>query len=74
MMDMERRKLSIKGMHCKSCEMLITDGLMEIDGVSKVKVDHAKESGEVEFNPKKTGLKEIIRAVREQGYDCKAVI
>ena len=70
----EKRRLAIKGMHCRSCEMLITDSLMEIDGVNKVKVDHAKGSGEVEYDPKKTDIKEIIRTVKEQGYECKAVI
>ena len=71
---MEKKKLAIKGMHCRSCEMLITDSLMEMDGVDKVKVDHAKGSGEVEYNPQKTDIKRIIKAVKEQGYDCKAVV
>lgn len=70
----EKRRLAIKGMHCRSCEMLITDSLMEIDGVSKIKVDHAKGSGEVEFDSQKTDIKRIMNAVKEQGYECKAVI
>jgi copper chaperone CopZ len=70
----EKRRLAIKGMHCRSCEMLITDSLMEMDGVSKTKVDHEKGFGEVEFDPKKTDIKRIMKAVKEQGYDCKAVI
>jgi copper chaperone CopZ len=67
-----KKKLIIKGMHCKSCEMLITDSLMEIDGVSKIKVDHEKGSGEVEYDPGKTDIKAIVKAVKGQGYDCKA--
>ncbi len=70
---MERKNLSIKGMHCRSCEMLITDSVMEMDGVNKVKVDHAKGSGEVEFDPRKTDIKKIMRVVKEQGYECKEV-
>ena len=69
-----KEKLAIRGMHCKSCEMLITDSLMEIDGVSRVTIDHAKGTGEVEFNPQRTGLKEITKVVKEQGYDCKVVV
>ncbi len=71
---MEKKKLAIKGMHCRSCEMLITDSLMEIDGVSKTKIDHVKGVGEVEFDPQKTDIKKIMSVVKEQGYDCKAVI
>jgi len=71
---MERKNISIKGMHCRSCEMLITDSVMEIDGVSKIKVDHAKGFGEVEFDPRKTDIKKIMSVVKEQGYECKAVI
>jgi copper ion binding protein len=70
---MERKRLSIKGMHCRSCEALITDSVMEMDGVSRIKVDHAKGSGEVEFDPRKTDIKKITRAVKEQGYECKEV-
>ncbi|MEM7816227.1 MAG: heavy metal-associated domain-containing protein [Candidatus Aenigmatarchaeota archaeon] len=70
----EKKKLAIKGMHCRSCELLIYDSVMEIDGVSKIRVDHTKGLGEVEFNPQKTSLKEIIRIVKKQGYDCKVVI
>ena len=70
----EKRRLAIKGMHCRSCEILITDSVMEIDGVNKVKIDHAKGLGEVEYDPGKTDIKRIMNAVKEQGYECKAVI
>ena len=50
----ERKKLTVKGMHCKSCEALITDSVMKIDGVSRFRVDYSKGRGEVEFNPEKT--------------------
>ena len=71
---MKTVKFRVSGMHCRSCEMLITDSLMEIDGVSKTKIDHVKGLGEVEFNPQKTDIKRIIKVVKEQGYECKAVI
>lgn len=70
---MERKKLAIKGMHCRSCEALITDSLMEMDGVQKVKIDHNTGSGEVEYDNRKTDVRKIIRTVEEQGYGCKEV-
>ena len=68
---MEKRKLSVKGMHCKSCEIVITDSVMKIDGVNKFKVDYAKGKGEVEFNPDKTDVNSITKAIEEKGYNCE---
>jgi len=68
---MEKRKLTIKGMHCKSCEMLITDSVMKIDGVEKFRIDYSKGKGEVEYDPEKTSMHEIINAVEEKGYECE---
>lgn len=71
---MESKKFVIKGMHCKSCEMLITDNVMKIDGVSKFKVDYSKGKGEAEFNPDKTDMEKIIHAIKEKGYECEEEI
>jgi len=68
---MEKRKLSVKGMHCKSCEMVITDSVMKMDGVSRFRVDYSKGKGEVEFDPQKTDAEKIMQAVREKGYGCE---
>ena len=70
---MEKRNLTIKGMHCKSCEIVITDSVMKIDGVERFKVDYGKGKGEVEYDPGKTDIKAIIKAIKGQGYDCKAM-
>jgi Cu2+-exporting ATPase len=37
---MKEIKLTVKGMHCASCEALITEELDEITGVSKSRADH----------------------------------
>ena len=68
---MEKKKLSVKGMHCRSCEMVITDNVMKIDGVSKFKVDYAKGKGEVEYDPQKTDAEQIAKAIEEKGYQCE---
>lgn len=59
--------LNIKGMHCKSCEMLIQDALEE-KGV-KSQIDHKAGKAKVVFDPKKTSLNEIKAIIKEQGYE-----
>jgi len=36
--------IPIKGMHCKSCEMLVEDQLKEVKGVKKAIVNHRRET------------------------------
>ncbi len=65
---MIRTKIPIKGMHCRSCELLVEDALKEMQGVSKVKVSYRRRSAVVE-SKKPLGLNKIRHAVREAGYD-----
>lgn len=67
----EKKKLTVSGMHCKSCEMLITDSVMKIGGVKRFKVDYAKGKGEVEYDPEKTDIGKITHAIEEKGYECE---
>ncbi len=60
--------LTVKGMHCKSCVMLITDALEE-RGVSNIKIDldEKKQIGKLtcEFNADK---KELVKIIEKEGY------
>lgn len=39
---MNKATVHIKGMHCRSCEILIEDELLKISGVTEVKVNEKK--------------------------------
>jgi sulfite exporter TauE/SafE/copper chaperone CopZ len=67
----ETKRLIVKGMHCKSCETLITGNVMKIDGVNKFKVDYGKGKAEVEHDPQKTDVEKIMEAIQEKGYECE---
>jgi len=67
----EKKKLSVNGMHCKSCEALITDSVMKLDGVKRFKIDYSNGKGEVEFDPEKTDVERIAGAIEEKGYQCE---
>jgi copper chaperone CopZ len=59
--------LNVKGMHCHSCKILITDVLEEI-GATKIKitVDEKQKVGKVSFeHPDK---KKVISAIEAEGY------
>jgi len=58
----------IKGMHCKSCEMLIKDGVGELDGVKKVDVSLAKNTVTVEYDENSVTTRKIVDAIEAEGY------
>jgi uncharacterized protein len=64
-----KTKFNVKGMHCKSCEMLISEGVSEIAGVKSVKADHKKGFAEVEYDEKKANEKMIKDAIKKEGYE-----
>ncbi len=62
-------KLKLIGMHCASCAIAIEKKIRAIKGVKDINVNFAAEEAMVIYNPKETSLKNIIRAVRDIGYD-----
>lgn len=64
---MSRQKIHIKGMHCRSCEILIEDELRKVKGVTGVYVNHktgvADVDCECELDPS-----EVRCAVEDAGY------
>ena len=61
-------KIAVKGMHCKSCEVLIKDSLQELEGVKEVNVDHKKGYVEVSFDEKRISMDVIKTAIMKEGY------
>ena len=63
---MPKHVLTVKGMHCKSCVMLVTDALAEI-GASNVSIalDEKKQEAVVSFEGDKA---KAVAAIKEAGY------
>lgn len=59
--------LTITGMHCRSCEMLIKDALEEA-GVSSAKVDSKTGTAVIKFDGKKLSLEKVIKVIETEGY------
>ena len=64
---MNKINLVIKGMHCKSCEMLIKDELIEA-GVKDCIIDHKSGRAAIIFDKSKLDLKQIKSVIESNGY------
>jgi len=64
---------TIKGMHCNSCSLLVTDALKEL-GVKSAKVSYEKGEATVEFDESKLDSKKIINEIKKAGYKAEELI
>lgn len=60
--------IPIKGMHCKSCSILVNNVLKDLDGVEEVEVSLVDDEAKVIFNSKKTSQEEIEKEINNVGY------
>lgn len=65
---MEKIILPIKGMHCRSCELLIEEHLRGIPGVSRVVMSYKKKRAEI-FASHKINEERLKNAVEQAGYE-----
>ena len=65
-LKMKKITLQVKGMHCKSCSILIEDALEDL--VVKSKVDNNKGTAIIEFDENKTNEEAIKKAIKAEGY------
>jgi len=60
---------SVTGMHCQSCELLISEELKETAGVSDVKIDHKSGKGSV-VGESQLGEEKVLAAIKKAGYQA----
>lgn len=58
----------IKGMHCRSCELLIEEELKTVTGVKKVSVSQNNSCAEIYHEEKFLNSDEIQKAIEQAGY------
>jgi len=61
-------KLKITGMTCAGCSNHVATTLKSIDGVLEQKVEYPGDLAIVKYNPAKTSVAEIIKAIEKIGY------
>lgn len=66
-------KLKITGMTCAGCSNHVAITLKALDGVVEQKVEYPGDLATVKYNPSKTSVAEIIKAIEKIGYKAAAV-
>lgn len=67
-----RATFDVKGMTCASCPVTVKVVLKKQPGVSDVKMDAAKHTAEVRFDPAKISPDQLAQAVTQAGYPATA--
>lgn len=65
---MNKTTVPIKGMHCRSCELLIEDEVSQIPGVTKVEVSEKKACAIVYYE-NTLNAADVENSVKKAGYD-----
>ena len=67
--EKKKAELKITGMHCATCAVTVEEALAGVKDVDSAQVNFGTETAHVEFDPKKTSLATLEKAVRDAGYD-----
>lgn len=62
-------KFNVKGMHCKSCEIILKEELEELDGIIDVQASHKKNEVFVKFDKTKINEEIIKKTIKKEGYE-----
>lgn len=71
-MSLQKITLPIRGMHCRSCELLLEEKFSHVKHVEKSGVDYHKGCAEIYYSEQKPEDKELENAVRSSGYEIGA--
>jgi P-type Cu+ transporter len=69
-MNSSHATLKLRGMSCASCANSIEEAIRSVPGVSQSSVNFATEQAAVTYNPQKTDLNTIQKAVDTAGYSA----
>jgi len=61
-------EIEISGMACAGCSGAVEKALSGLEGVSSAKVDLAKKTAYVNYNPAKVSIDGLKKAVEDAGY------
>lgn len=64
---MKKQTVHIQGMHCRSCELLLEDGIKDVPGVCAVNVSHSKGTAEISYQGL-LNIQKVQSVVEESGY------
>ena len=65
--------LRITGMTCSSCVYTLESNLTKVPGVISASVSLATQSGRFTINPDQTGIRSLISAIEDLGFDAELI-
>ena len=65
--------IKISGMHCQSCVNIITKALNQEKGVLSANVNFSTEKAAIEYDPKLTNEKTLLKAIKDKGYEPQLI-
>jgi copper ion binding protein len=68
MAEIKKIEIKVGGMACAGCSGAVEKALSRLDGVSSARVDLAKKTAYVEYDPAKTNLDSLKKAIQGAGY------
>ena len=68
---MKKEHYLVKGMSCAACQAHVDKAVKNTNGVLSCSVNLLTNSMDVEYDEKVTNSNQIIRSVRNAGYDAK---
>ncbi len=69
--DLATVTVQVEGMDCTACEAVIRAVLEKTPGVRSADVSYKRSDARVEFDPKRTNIDQIKRAIDSTGYKAK---
>jgi Cu+-exporting ATPase len=69
----KRIQLSLSGMHCSSCAMLIEKSLKKVPGVKQANVNFAAEKASIVFDENIATMRDLIDSVAKAGYKAEEI-
>ena len=61
-------EIKTKGMHCKSCEMLVEDALLDLEGINKVKANSESGIIQMECDEGKVSKDKVKIVIENEGF------
>ncbi|MFQ5652867.1 MAG: cation transporter [bacterium] len=66
--NVQKVTLEVHGMTCAGCEFNVESAVKKIDGVARVKADYANGSADIEYDPEKASVEQLVEAVNGVGF------
>ncbi|KAF1301259.1 MULTISPECIES: copper chaperone CopZ [Enterococcus] len=68
-----KQTFAIKGMNCEHCVAKVENGIKELPGIQKVKIQLKKNAGTVKFDEAQISGQQIADKITEVGYPTEVL-